>query len=434
MSKLTEKEIKRYGDILAKYFENDALQRYIFEGAIGKGYDGVIWSIMERQPSSALLPAANRKRRRSQSPTENRFFPKEGRAANDPLPLSYWARRYYRGDQHEEDNYPDRERESQDESSRRRTARRIVMKTDFLPILRRFRGVLADEVISSETGPETKNCENEANFLRRFRSALHIVKLLEISDDPMTRRQRFPPELSSQSGPAIPWSSPKLPSFARPSPLRRLLSLSSEAGIRSHNLTPENWLFEEYLENGSLHMMIQRTMESNAQIPNVLFWAIFLCLVKMVVALAWPEQPAGSGRNQSERCLPDKEMANITHGDCHTGNIMFGSFLLDRHHSSIPILKLIDFSAAEEDEYEPKQRITDPGPQPKAVADNIFAIGKTMVTLILPDMEADFWSGRSEQRPVQTSPGVFVQSVAVELLPDPNGNEPCPLTEDKPPT
>ncbi|KAI0485190.1 hypothetical protein GGR56DRAFT_669678 [Xylariaceae sp. FL0804] len=104
----------------------------------------------------------------------------------------------------------------------------------------------------------------------------------------------------------------------------------------------------EFLTGGTLKAFQQRVNEADVILPNRILWAIFLCLIKGCIEIAWPPRgpPApkwqGAHTNQLGRA---EEPSDLAHRDMNSENIMFGGLGPDEH-SRVPIVKLIDFGEA----------------------------------------------------------------------------------------
>ncbi|KAI0908494.1 hypothetical protein F4824DRAFT_512605 [Ustulina deusta] len=139
----------------------------------------------------------------------------------------------------------------------------------------------------------------------------------------------------------------------------------------------DNTIITEYLENGTL-MNLKRRLGENyppRKLPNRILWAMFLCLVRGCIGMAYPpgnlrKTPRGP-RDQLLETLPRNSNARppskLEHGDLHEANIMIGDFD-PIEHRWFPVLKFIDFGLANEID--------------NAVAENILAIGEVMCGLI----------------------------------------------------
>ncbi|KAI0145099.1 hypothetical protein GGR57DRAFT_321126 [Xylariaceae sp. FL1272] len=56
----------------------------------------------------------------------------------------------------------------------------------------------------------------------------------------------------------------------------------------THNLHVGEWLYEEYLENGTLERFIERAFAAGEQIPNRVLWAIFsCCMLPFLSSVHW---------------------------------------------------------------------------------------------------------------------------------------------------
>ncbi|KAI0455396.1 hypothetical protein F5B21DRAFT_503452 [Xylaria acuta] len=345
---LADQQLLEYGHVLSSYFSDDKGHRFMYEKFLGRGKDGVTYLIISRPQYTAISAPT---RARSQSPPRNpdqpaedlidpeipdddllALLPKSPASSSErPRTAPNPPKQLWRGIGWDDDS----------------RGNRIVLKIDLLGV-GSFFGI---EFVSSNYSDADNNCEKEKRYLQHFRNCQHVVKLVAIPDDPLAR---------------------------------------TSSSLRAHLLSESNWFFEEYLENGSLSNFIEKLLEAHrkkgltpVRLPNRLLWSIFFCLVKMVVAMAWPNQPQ---RDTPESCLLDKPISSIQHNDIHEGNLMFGN-----------------------------------GPVPEGVSDNIFAIGKTMAILMSPDKWDQFGSDIYPERP-QTAQSFVpflmnaIESVAVELV------------------
>ncbi|KAI0194458.1 hypothetical protein EV127DRAFT_503837 [Xylaria flabelliformis] len=330
--KLSQEELVTYGSILSEYFASDRYHRFEYERFLGKGIDGVTYLIKYK-------PQDTTNRVRSQSPKDQAggidlvllSKPPASASASNRLTPGL-PRQRLRGNGWNDDN--------------RNT--RIVLKIDMPAVAKFFHD--DDEEDEEEEEEEENRCENEKNYLQLLQNCQHIVDLVQFPHDPLAR---------------------------------------TTSSLRAHLLSESNWFFEEYLENGTLTNFIERWLETcrtrrlpSTRLPNTLLWSIFLCLVKAVVAMAWPFQLR---HDTPESCLLERPISNIQHNDIHDGNLMFGNETHQECHTRMPILKLIDFAAAETLEGDQTKKVGDEGPDPEGVSENIFAIGKTMAILVLPE-------------------------------------------------
>ncbi|KAI0538444.1 kinase-like domain-containing protein [Xylaria digitata] len=159
----------------------------------------------------------------------------------------------------------------------------------------------------------------------------------------------------------------------------------------------DNTIITEYLENGTLMDLKQRLGQYThppRKLPNRVLWAIFLCLVRGCVGIAYPpgdlrKTPRGPSDQLLETVPGDIDShppKKIEHGDLHEGNIMIGN-LDEDEHSLFPVLKLIDFGLASEIE--------------EAVEENIASIGTVMCELI--------WEARDINQLVNDKQGQNIQ-------------------------
>ncbi|KAH9991318.1 hypothetical protein F4779DRAFT_632039 [Xylariaceae sp. FL0662B] len=145
---------------------------------------------------------------------------------------------------------------------------------------------------------------NETHWLQILKNAEHIIRILTISNNPLQPGQR------------------------------------TRAGF------PQEYVILEYLEGGTLGAFLQRI--GNRIIPNRILWRLFLCIVRACVAMAYP--PAAGRREEVRDSVVPSTLA---HFDMHNDNFMFGNLNANSlEHSLVPILKLIDFDLATDQEGE----------------------------------------------------------------------------------
>ncbi|KAF2967378.1 hypothetical protein GQX73_g6212 [Xylaria multiplex] len=149
-----------------------------------------------------------------------------------------------------------------------------------------------------------------------------------------------------------------------------------------------NAIITEYIENGTLMGLKQRLGQYTnppRKLPNRVLWAIFLCLARGCVAMAYPppgdpEKTPTSSSDQLLETIPSNidshPPRNLKHGDLHEGNNQ-------DEHPIFPVLKFIDFGSASEDE--------------EAIEENIEAIGTVMCEL--------FWEARDINQLVNDKQG-----------------------------
>ncbi|KAI0376439.1 kinase-like domain-containing protein [Hypomontagnella monticulosa] len=134
-------------------------------------------------------------------------------------------------------------------------------------------------------------------------------------------------------------------------------------------------LVSEWIENGLIQDLLGRIADWNQPLPNRMLWRIFLCFVRMLVAMAWP----GVAIQRNEvlpRTGPSGNRplkSRILHGDFNIQNVMVGDFdQLD--HRLVPIIKLIDFGGASE--------LPDTQSPESAAKANMYYVGEIMLSLI----------------------------------------------------
>ncbi|KAI0006470.1 hypothetical protein F4779DRAFT_21894 [Xylariaceae sp. FL0662B] len=120
-------------------------------------------------------------------------------------------------------------------------------------------------------------------------------------------------------------------------------------------------------------------------LPNRVLWGFFACLLRMCIAMAWPDrgvEGAPFANEQFPENWKDIPMTQLAHCDMHQDNILLGDlYPPGDEHNLIPILKLIDFSEA--------KIIPDPTRLGLGVKRNIYDIGRIMRMLITCDRTAD---------------------------------------------
>ncbi|KAF2965723.1 hypothetical protein GQX73_g7847 [Xylaria multiplex] len=426
-----QKKIKyaNYGDqTLSRYFEGSD-RRFIFEKLLGWGKDGITYLIKRKREYKARSLSPDRlrnpeERQGEEDPRRNQSLSPSAFLGGHPISVrnvGLTAKEFFRG--------PDK---VGDLLAPENLQDRIVLKIDLgaveLSLDPEYQpsdeGSDFDEEEEEDYdddddedggggGPKETKCQKEKRLLKMFHGCQHIVDVIEIDNDPLTR------------------------TFT----------------TITHGLEAPNWFFEEYLENGSLTKFLERFLahhvkehEGNAnpppaQLPNRMLWNIFLCLVKMVVGMTWP---GGQSNLYPEKLMVDQPLRSFQHGDIHDGNLMFKSKIdEDFAHSILPGLKLIDFAAGrilkEDDQV---RRVDDPGVTEGVVeyvfnsftppvespilasrSRNIFFIGKMMAMLVLPErldqLAEEIIPERAQSGLLPSSPLLVgaTESIAVELLP-----------------
>ncbi|KAL7622426.1 hypothetical protein AAE478_007931 [Parahypoxylon ruwenzoriense] len=140
-------------------------------------------------------------------------------------------------------------------------------------------------------------------------------------------------------------------------------------------------LLMEWIGNGLIHDLLDRVADWGQPLPNRLLWRLFLCLCRIVTAMAWP-LARGGGAPLSIEVLPKPNIggnrppkSRLVHGDLNTRNVMIGE-LEPLEHNLVPVLKLIDFGASRDLPESPNQ-------QPdSAVRANLFNVAQIMLSLI----------------------------------------------------
>ncbi|KAI1657288.1 hypothetical protein F4813DRAFT_360962 [Daldinia decipiens] len=172
--------------------------------------------------------------------------------------------------------------------------------------------------INGARGSRT-NLAAERKHLEALQDNLHIVRLINIPDNPLSGR-----------------------------------------------VDRRDWIILEWLEYGELRSFITKSrimIGRGVRLPNRLLWRFFTCLVRCCIAMAWPDS--------GEEVQRDVELSGIVHGDLHQGNILLGEPPQDDEHGFTPILKLIDFGGTEQ--YPPSE---------DADNQNVYDIGQIMLGVI----------------------------------------------------
>ncbi|KAI5920676.1 kinase-like domain-containing protein [Camillea tinctor] len=145
--------------------------------------------------------------------------------------------------------------------------------------------------------------QNERAWLQKMQKVEHIVNLVTITDNP-------------------------------------ILPYNGQGGLSGVSI------IMEYMENGTVRQFLDRV--GSEPLPNRLLWAIFLCLTRACIGMAYPTpNPKDEDTASPEIPLEGVVPLTLAHRDMHDGNLMFGG--LDpkqQEHSLVPIVKLIDFDRA----------------------------------------------------------------------------------------
>ncbi|KAI1384834.1 uncharacterized protein F4822DRAFT_416397 [Hypoxylon trugodes] len=116
----------------------------------------------------------------------------------------------------------------------------------------------------------------------------------------------------------------------------------------------EPFLVLEYLENGTLTRLIRRCIHYQVNAPNRVLWAIFLCLIRACVAMAYPGHVLRAKAGEKPRLeeIPTNYTGppgGLAHQDLNPGKVMFGSPDQEQsEHNIVPALKFIDMQTANE--------------------------------------------------------------------------------------
>ncbi|KAI0164416.1 hypothetical protein GGR52DRAFT_585743 [Hypoxylon sp. FL1284] len=244
---------------------------------------------------------------------------------------------------------------------------------------------------------------NEKKWLRALAWASHIAKRAEVPRDPL---RRAVDDLNDRSWP--------------------------------------RWIYLEFLENGTLFDFIRRAKQTQRSLPNRLLWSLFLCLIRMCVAMAWPPIAPGDWEHFSSVLEEPRDIAarSILHNDFHNRNVMFGALedpsTAPPEHMLAPPLKLIDFGNAldladPEDRAKYVQRNPDVVPEDydemqflpvernpaqTAIAQNLYEVGTIMLELATLDETArrSVRRGQPTTRFIPSVGAASVETAATAIL------------------
>ncbi|KAI0880146.1 uncharacterized protein GGS22DRAFT_198238 [Annulohypoxylon maeteangense] len=163
-----------------------------------------------------------------------------------------------------------------------------------------------------DTPDEILSMMREKIWLKRLRNGLHIIKSLDLPDDPLAQ---------------------------------------TPDGILPHRM--RTWIFMEYAENGGLRTLVQRHKEQYREaMPNRLLWRFFMCLVRGCLEMAYYNATVNGQSVDPKTASIDElsliEPGDLAHQDLGSHNIVVGAMAPDAsvEHNATPILKLIDFGEA----------------------------------------------------------------------------------------
>ncbi|KAI0515060.1 kinase-like domain-containing protein [Xylaria bambusicola] len=105
----------------------------------------------------------------------------------------------------------------------------------------------------------------------------------------------------------------------------------------------------EYIENGSLLDFFWRMQDEDVHMSNRMLWALFLCLIRACIGMAYPiGSPIGTEPILETIPRDGRLAGDITHNDIAIRNVMLGGGDdLGEHHIG-QIFKLIDFGQADD--------------------------------------------------------------------------------------
>ncbi|KAF2995143.1 hypothetical protein E8E14_003499 [Neopestalotiopsis sp. 37M] len=148
----------------------------------------------------------------------------------------------------------------------------------------------------------------EKEALNIFAGAMHVVQILEIGDDPLDRDIKDVPMM--------------------PVP---------------------GWIYMEWLDNGTLQSFLSKAEDAKRSPPNRLLWRIFMCYIRIIIAIAWSRVHV-AGTDKLEEIQDSIPKMIHYNGDLHSGNVVFGDFnpnCREFEHRLSPIMKMIDLGYIE---------------------------------------------------------------------------------------
>ncbi|KAI0474454.1 hypothetical protein F4859DRAFT_522079 [Xylaria cf. heliscus] len=195
-------------------------------------------------------------------------------------------------------------------------------------------------------------------------------------------------------------------------------------GVRPHHMGVDNWVYLEWLENGTLERLVNRAIKLGIRLPNRVLWRFFLCLIRMCIALGWPaEKPEGEDPQPVTEVAKGRARGGLIHRDMHNENIMFGKFIPndpDLEHTMTPIVKLIDLGSMQ---MVAGDKLVTPDVMRGAVKENLFDIGIIMVELVTlnSDLARGIYPSESLAKNFSINPGGQELMTNGDIL-LPNGN------------
>ncbi|KAI0151476.1 hypothetical protein BJ166DRAFT_618143 [Pestalotiopsis sp. NC0098] len=114
-------------------------------------------------------------------------------------------------------------------------------------------------------------------------------------------------------------------------------------------LPVKEYMYMEWLENGTLGNFFKKIAEDNGVVPNRVLWHFLLCYVRIGIACAWPDvhDPKRPRLEEMQKGIPKYFLLNE---DCHAGNMVFGDLASPNtslDHDLVPIMKMIDLGLVE---------------------------------------------------------------------------------------
>ncbi|KAI1769274.1 kinase-like domain-containing protein [Hypoxylon sp. FL1150] len=137
-------------------------------------------------------------------------------------------------------------------------------------------------------------------------------------------------------------------------------------------------LMTEWIGTLTVKDLIERRADLNIPFPNRVLWRFFLCLCRMLIAMAWPSNaPPGTPRKVELVPSPGPDGKRppklpLVHGDLNIQNVLVGN-LDQSEHLLVHSLVLIDFGNA---------RILPDDQGEQAVKGNMCLMGEIMLNLV----------------------------------------------------
>ncbi|KAI0126714.1 kinase-like domain-containing protein [Xylariales sp. AK1849] len=188
-----------------------------------------------------------------------------------------------------------------------------------------------------ESALVNRAAEREIQAMRNLKGAMHIVRILDVPDDPLEKEVEGAEELGNT-----------------------------------------RWMYMEWVENGTLGAFMERAQMASRRLPSRMLWHFFKCLIRMGVALSWPDafQQGESRLEKIQDDVPDYIYQNT---DVHVDNLMIGSFDENdsvSEHRLAPIIKMIDLGMVQ------RRQTTTQEEWQKLTSETVHTMGVVMSDLL----------------------------------------------------